>query len=165
MVENAPQTSPRGADRVRRRKAQAEHAEQAAVEAANFASPEGPEKQAAIERNKVKVARFGASPGGVRKARQALHKAQAEAEPATLVVAPVTAPVLVPGQQVSLQTANRMAQISDLSERDFTIEAGRAVGIAVRDTLRGTILRDRHKRSRHIALHNAKVAAREAAAK
>lgn len=164
MVENAPQTSPRGTDRVRRRKTQAENAEKAKVEIASLASPEGPDKQAAIAAKTAKVARFGASPGGVRRARQIIHREQAEAEPAKLATTPVSAPRLVPGEQVSLRTANLVAQASDVSEKDFETEAARAAGVAVRDTLRGKPLRDRHNRSRHIAQHNAKVAAREAAA-
>lgn len=164
MTENAPQMSPRGTDRVRRRAAQAENAEKAKAEIANLASPEGPEKKAAIAANKTKVAKFGASPGGVRKAKQAAHREQADAEPAKLRPPAPTLPPLTPGQQVDLRTANRVAQLNDISERDYETEAARAAGLAVRDTLRGKPLRDRHSRSRHIAQHNAKVAAREAAA-
>lgn len=169
MVDT-PQTSPRGTDRIRRRAAQAEHKVQASLEAAALTAPEGPEKVAAIEKNK-QIARFGAAEaaaaGGIRKVRQARNRQRAEEESASLGAVELSAPrapKLIPGQQVDLRTANLQAQADDISERDYTTEAAREAGLAVRDTLRGKPLRDRHNRSRHIARHNAEVARRAATA-
>ena len=76
--KGAPETSPRGTDRVRRRSDQQAHAEQAAREGASLTSPSTPEKAEAIERQKHQIAKFGASPGGVRKAKQRLNRVKAE---------------------------------------------------------------------------------------
>jgi hypothetical protein len=162
--KGAPETSPRGTDRVRRRAAQDAARTTALKEGASLTSPSTPEKAEAIERNKHQVAKFGASPGGIRKARQTLHRRKAEAEIVALPDTPVARPALIPGEQVSLQMANRLAKADDLSEKDYVREAANAAGVAVLQKLNGQPLRDRHSRSRHIAQHNAKVAAREAAA-
>lgn len=164
--KGAPETSPRGTDRVRRRGAQQAHAEQAAREGSSLTSPSTPEKAEAIERAKHKVAKFGASPGGVRKAAQRLHRAKAEAEAATVAAPAPSRPTLIPGQQVDLLAANRMARADDQSEKDYIREAANAAGLAVQSRLSGQPLRDRHNRSRHIAKHNAEVErrAREQAA-
>jgi hypothetical protein len=164
MVEKAPETSPRGTDRIRRRASQQAHAARAQTEVAELTSRDTPEKRAAIEAGKVQVARFGVSPGGIRKVRQAANKAAAEVEQGLLPELRLTNPTLVPGAQVSLLHANRRAKVDDVSEQDFVREAGKAAGLAVRETLRGRPLRDKHNRSRHIALHNAKVDAAQRAA-
>ncbi len=156
MVDT-PQTSPRGTDRVRRRAAQQVNKDKAQAEIKELTSPDTPEKAAAIEAKNAKIAKFGATPGGVRKAKQAEHRAAAEREIATLATLPGKPPSLVEGAQVDLRTANRMAELNDASARDFANEAAREAGLAVRATLRGKPLRDRHNRSRHIAEHNRRV--------
>jgi hypothetical protein len=159
-MAQAETTSPRGTDRTRRRRAQQQHAEQAQDEVAKLASPSSEEKTAAIEANKHRTAAFGGDSGSIRKERQARHRAKADAEAAALPeAAPRLPPTLKPGAQVDLITANRMAQAHDAEEDDYTTEAARAAGLAVRSSLRGTPLRGRHTRSRYIAEHNRRVAA------
>ncbi len=164
MAEQAPQTSPRGTDRRRRRADQAKHAEQANAEIQTLTSPQSEEKAAAVARVAERDKQVTTTPGGVRKVRQAVNRAKAEAEPVSLPSPQTKVPRLVPGQQVDLRTANLKAQADDVSERDFAQRAAEEAGIAVRSTLRGTPLRDRHNRSRHIAEHNARVEARQRAA-
>jgi hypothetical protein len=159
--KGAPQTSPRGVDRVRRRTAQAQHAEQAQQEAANLVSPSTPEKEAAIASAKnVDLARFGPSKRTRTKALQQEHKERAEVEATALagVLADRPLAALVPGQQVDNLTARRMARLNDRQERDTNREAAKAAGQAVFDTLKGRPTRDHHTRQRRIALHNARVA-------
>lgn len=160
MPQKTP--SPR-TDRTRRRRAAQEaNANKAADEIKNLTSPESAEKAARIAENKAKAAAEAQAPGGARKARQAVNRAKAAEEDAKLGHVDLSVPekpALIPGKQVDLQTAIRHARIDDISERDYATEAGRAAGLAVRDTLRDRPLRDRHKRSRHIAQHNARVEA------
>ena len=149
MAENAPQTSTRGTDRVRRRRAQADAVVKADKEAASLASPGGPEKDAAIAANKA-----------------AENRTKADKEAATLPEAPAETPLvrLKPGQQADLVTANHLARIHDEEARDYERAAANAAGLAVHETLRGRPLRGKHNRSRYIAAHNAKVDANNRAA-
>lgn len=165
-IPNTPQNhlQPRGTDRVRRREAQAKHAEQAVVEAANLVPPKGDEKAAQIAANKAKeVARFGGqSPA---KAKQAEHRQQAQVQDAEFSGVNVIAEAnLIPGQQVDARTARLFAKAHDRQERDVVTQAAKAAGVAVFDTLKGQRpLRDRHTRQRHIAQHNNRVALAAAA--
>lgn len=161
--KSAPQTSPRGTDRVRRRSTQKTHAEQAINEAAKLVSPNTPEKAERIKQAKVEQAKVGEKPGGVRKVKQERNRERAATEITTIQTQPVTAPLLTPGAQVDLQTANRMARANSLEEKDYIVSAAQAAGLAVRQRLSGQPLRGRHNRSRYIAQHNARVAAAEAA--
>ena len=154
MAENAPQTSTRGTDRVRRRRAQADAVVKADKEAASLASPGGPEKDAAIAANKAaekeKVARFASEGTTRRKAAQAANRTKADKEAATLPEAPAETPLvrLKPGQQADLVTANHLARIHDEEARDYERAAANAAGLAVHETLRGRPLRGKHNRSR-----------------
>lgn len=159
------QVAPRGTDRVRRRAAQAAHAEQATKEAATLQPLRGDEKKAAIEANKAKeIARFGTQPQA--KVKQAENRAQAKKEDRLYAGAPVLqAAKLEPGTQVDNLTARRMAKAADRADRDEITAAAKAAGSAVFQTLKG---RQSHvnRRSvyRKVAQQAAKVAAHATAA-
>ena len=159
-------TETRGADRVRRRAAQAQAKVTAQAEVAALTSPNTPEKEAAIEANKkADVARFGTTARTRRQRKQAEHKAQGEAELLKIAAAPPTPLAkLTPGQQVDNLTARRMAKLQSEGERDYNREAAKAAGLAVLETLKGRPSRDRHTRQRRIAQHNARQAKLTAAA-
>ena len=155
--------APRGTDRVRRRAAQAAHAEQAKVEAATLQPLKGDEKTAAIAANKAKeLARFGGESQTTGK--QAENKVQALKEDALYAGAPVLkASRLEPGQQVDNLTARRMAKAADRAERDVHILAAKAAGSAVFRTLEGrAAATGRPSVHRKIAQQAAKVAAQAA---
>lgn len=158
--KGAPQTSPRGTDRVRRRAAQDQHALQAKAEGAALASPSGPEKDAKIAALKTAdVARFGVTKATRRIAAQTEHAKQAEREIANIQVEPLAqAPALdyKPGEQVDLQTANRHARAHDRDERSEINDASIAAAKAVRDTLSGKLSPEQINRHRSIAAHNAR---------
>lgn len=162
---NVSPVAPRGTDRVRRRAAQAAHAEQAQVEAATLVPPRGQAKLDAIAANKAQVvARFGEqSPA---KVKQAENKAQAQKEDRLYAGAPVLqASRLEPGQQVDNLTARRMAKAADRADRDEITAAAKAAGSAVFQTLKG---RQSHinRRSVHrkVAQQAVKIAAQTASA-
>jgi Xaa-Pro aminopeptidase len=163
MATKTPETSPRGTERVRRRAAQNLHAAQAKAEGANLTSRKSPEKTAAIAKAKeAQVARFGPTAATRRQAVQTENKVKADREAATLAAAPeVNRPKLVPGEQPSLLTLRRMAKANDKEERDDIRRAATAAGIAVRDTLKGLPMRDRHSRFKRIAQHEARVTAQQ----
>lgn len=166
MTSTAPQTSPRGTERVRRRNTQAAHAEVAKQEGANLTSPGGPEKEAQIKKlAEAQIARFGPTSKTRREGQQAEHRKIAVRQESNLPSAEITTPQLVAGEQVSLVTANRLARIHDREERDLTNDAARAAAVAVRDTLRGAVPQDGPEaRFKHITQHNARADATAAAA-
>lgn len=157
--------APRGTDRVRRRAAQAAHAEQAQEEAATLVPPRGEEKAKQIAANKAKVvARFGEqSPA---KVKQAENKAQAQVEDRLYAGAPVLqASRLEPGQQVDNLTARRMAKAADRSDRDEITAAAKAAGSAVFQTLKGRASHiNRRSVHRKVAQQQAKIAVHTASA-
>jgi len=165
MVDNtAPQVSPRGTDRVRRRAAQEAHAAQAVNEAATLQPLRGEAKAAAIAANKAKeVARFGGQ--SPTKARQAENRAAAVEQDRRFAGAEVLQRAkLEPGAQVDHRTARLVAKAQDREERDTIGKAARAAGIAVQDVLRGNRpLRTKRSISRRVAAHNARQAAADAA--
>jgi hypothetical protein len=80
-VERAPELTPRGTERVRRRAQQAEHRAQADVEAAALTSPSTPAKEAAIEANKqLTLARFGPTKKTRRETLQRENRDRVETE-------------------------------------------------------------------------------------
>lgn len=155
-----------GADRTRRRAAQAANAEKAKVEGSQLSSPEGPEKQAAIaEKRAAAIAEIGGlSKGEIAKQRQAVNRKKADAELAALPQPAQERPQLVPGEQVDLNTARRMAMLHDREERDEITAAATAAGRAVRDTLLGSDLPAVEKRRKALAKANAAAAAADIAA-
>ena len=164
--KGAPQMSPRGTERVRRRADQEAHAVQAVKEGAALTSPEGPAKQAQIKRNaEAQVARFGTTKQERTRTLQKQHAAQAETQLARLPTPPSGRPELPPaGQQVDLQTARRMAMAHDVEERDVTTEAAKAAGVAVREVLQGRAPKGPETRMRHVVEHNTRVERASAAA-
>lgn len=159
-LDNISPVAPRGTDRVRRRAAQAEHAERATVEAATLQPLRGEEKVAAIAANKAAdVARFG---GGENRAkvRQAENRVAAAAQDAAF--AGVTAfqkANLVPGQQVDHRTARLIAKAADREARDQITDAAKAAGKAVFTTLSDKAASNKRSVFRRVAEHNSKVGA------
>lgn len=150
---------PKGTDRVRRRAAQAAHAEQAVAEAATLVPPQGDEKAAIIAANKAKeLARFGGQ--SQVKVKQAENRAAALVQDAEFSGVETFAKAkLVPGEQVDHRTARLFAKAHDRDERDINRLAAKAAGVAVFGALNGKATHDQHTRARRIAQHNASVTA------
>lgn len=150
---------PRGTDRVRRRAAQAEHAERATVEAATLQPPRGEEKAAAIAANKAKeTARFGGENRA--KVRQAENREAALEQDRQFAGAPTLQQFnLVPGQQVDHRTARLIAKAADRGARDQITEAAKAAGKAVFQTLSDKAASNKNSVFRKVARQAAKIAA------
>ncbi len=88
-----------------------------------------------------------------RKAAQQAHAEQAVVEAAQLQMKPTAVPVLIPGQQDSLQTANLLARKADAEEINAINDAARASAKAVRETLLNVDnpVLERHQKSRAAA--------------
>lgn len=157
------QVAPRGTDRVRRREAQAQHAEQAVQEAATLIPPRGEEKVRKIAENKAAEDKRNAGQSPT-KARQAANRAEAlEQDRAFAGVEVLQRAALVPGQQVDARTARLVAKASDREERDFIRDAAKAAGFAVHETLKGRPSQNTRTVHAKIAQHNARNAAARAA--
>ncbi len=123
-------------ERIRRKAAQQAHAERAVVEAATLLPPQGEEKAALLEENKARdLARFGTSRAEGIEIAQTANRSAAELEALQLQTKPTAVPVLIPGQQVSLQTANLLARQADAAEINAIDNAARASAKAVRTVL------------------------------
>lgn len=159
-LDNISPVAPRGTDRVRRRAAQAEHAEQATVEAATLQPPRGEEKAAAIAANKAaEVARFGGGPNRA-KVRQAENREAALEQDRQFAGAPTLQQFnLVPGQQVDHRTARLIAKAADREARDQITEAAKAAGKAVYQSLSDKAASNKNSVFRKVARQAAKVAA------
>lgn len=159
-----------GGERTRRRTAQAVHAAQAKAEGEQLASPDTDAKFEQIEKNKQLALQVnGPTAKTRREGQQARHRAAAKEQDAAAgqTTVGIGGFALVPGEQVSLLTANRMARKHDRDEFDITTETARAVAVVVRDKLRGGLPEDAPEISaRSRAQHNARadVIARQAAA-
>lgn len=166
-TEKAPELTPRGTDRVRRRAAQTAHKVAADAEAAVLTSPTTPEKLERIAAQKQEqVARFGGNTSRARRTTlQHENRRKVEAEAVQIAsVQQAQAPELpAAGQPVDLLTARRVAKSQDRVERDDNKIAARAAGEAVYETLKGRPQRNRHTRQRRIAQHNARQARLNAA--
>ncbi len=149
-------------ERIRRKATQQAHAEQAVVEAATLLPPQGEEKATLLEENRARdLARFGGSRAEGIEIAQTANRSAAELEALQLQVKPTAAPVLIPGQQVSLQTANLLARQADAAEINAINDAARASAKAVRDTLLNVDnpVLERHQKSRSAAAIAAATAA------
>lgn len=138
-------------ERTRRRAKQDAHATQALDEAINLLPPQGEEKAALIEENKARdLARFGEDKADAKRIAQTANRTAAEIEASQLQGVPIHKPVLIPGQQVSLQTANLMARQADAEEVNNINAAARASAKAVRETLIGmdNPVLERHQKRR-----------------
>lgn len=138
-------------ERTRRRAIQQAHAAQAVTEAATLLPLRDEEKAALIEENKARdLARFGSSAAEAKEIAQTANRNAAELEAAQLQLKPTPVPVLIPGQQVSLQTANLLARQADAAEINGINDAARASAKAVRDTLLNldNPVLERHQKSR-----------------
>jgi hypothetical protein len=159
-TDNISPVAPRGTDRVRRRAAQAEHAERATVEAATLQPPRGEEKVAAIAANKAaEVARFGNAPNRA-KVRQAENREAALEQDRQFSGAPALQQFnLVPGQQVDHRTARLIAKAADREARDQITDAAKAAGKAVFQSLSDKAASNKNSVFRKVARQAAKVAA------
>lgn len=157
---------PRGTDRVRRRAQQAEAKVLSEKEVAELISPSGPEKDAAIEaaqaREKAKFNDAVPTARVRRKVLQAEHKAQADAEAATVIQRTPDPELLAgfrPGQQVDHITARQIMRRHDRAARNVNMQVAQTVAKATLGVLNGRQdipVRAKHRRA---AKHEAAIAA------
>lgn len=156
---------PRGTDRVRRRAQQAEAKVLSEKEVAELISPSGPEKDAAIgAAQKREKDKFGTDPNARTRRRvlQAEHKAQADAEAATVVSREPDPPTLAgfrPGQQVDHITARQIMRRHDRAARNVNMQVAQTVAKATLGVLNGRQdipVRAKHRRA---AKHEAAIVA------
>lgn len=135
MTEN--NLIPRGTDRVRRLAQQEQAKVLSEQEIAKLTSPSTPEKAAAIAAAQPKPA---PAPQSIRKAAQARHAAEADAEAAIVASSPMSTGPLAgfrPGQQVDHITARNFQKRFGRPAREQAMTAAKAAGKAVLNVLQG----------------------------